>query len=94
MIVSHDIVLKNQFEVIKEKNNIHIKIRKKLNNLVSIKLFEEWVKLKNYNFKKIKIICGLVYLNIAALHHNPYSIFLFYLGKLMIYNTLNNEKTI
>ena len=94
MIVSHDIVLKNQFEVIKEKNNIHIKIRKKLNNLVSIKLFEKWVKLKNYNFKKIKIICGLVYLNIAALHHNPYSIFLFYLGKLMIYNTLNNEKTI
>ena len=26
MIVSHDIVLKNQFEVIKEKNNIHSRI--------------------------------------------------------------------
>ena len=28
---------------------------------------------------------GLIFLNIATLHHNPYSIFLYYLGKDMIY---------
>ena len=92
MIVSHKFVLKNEFKITKNKNNINIKIKKEINNLASIKIFENWIKLKKYNFKKVKIICGLIYLNIAALHHFPYSFFLFYLGKLMIYNTLFNDK--
>ena len=58
MIVSHKFVLKNEFKITKNKNNINIKIKKEINNLASIKIFENWIKLKKYNFKKVKIICG------------------------------------
>ena len=31
---------------------------------------------------KVELLTALIYLNIAPLHHYPYSIFLYYLGKL------------
>ena len=71
-----------------------VKIQINKNTLNLIKNFKKWILKNKYDFKKTKIICGLIYLNIAPLHHYPYSIFLFYLGKLVIYNALNNKNKI
>ena len=43
MIVSHKFVLKNEFKKTKNKNNINIKIKKEINNLKSIKFFENLI---------------------------------------------------
>ena len=63
------------------------------NNKISFKLhrkqilkkcemkFNKWCIQNNFSLKKIRILTGLIYLNIAALHHYPYSLFLFSLGK-------------
>ena len=50
--------------------------------------FNEWILKNNYDLKKVKILCSLIYLNIAPLHHNPYSQLLFFHGKLELYNLL------
>ena len=57
------------------RSKVILNIKKNKKNIESINLFFKWLLLNGYNIKKVKIICGLIYLNIAALHHNPYSIF-------------------
>ena len=44
-------------------------------------IFYKWCEKSGYDNKRIKIICGLIFLNIAPLHHFPYSIFLYSLGR-------------
>jgi hypothetical protein len=45
-----------------------------------------WLKKEGYDVKKVNIITALIFINIAPLHHHPYSIFLFFLGKLLLEN--------
>ena len=47
---------------------------------------------ENAKRNKIELLCSLIYLNIADLHHSPYSHFLFNLGKLMLMKFLNKIK--
>lgn len=94
MIVSHKIVHEKKFKIVLKEKKVRIWIQLNKNNVNLIKIFREWIFKKGYNYKRTRIICGLIYLNIAGLHHYPYSIFLFYLGKLVIYNALNNRKKI
>ena len=49
-----------------------------------------WMLENGYNLKKVKVLTALIYLNIAALHHYPYSLLLYGLGKKMLKEELNN----
>ena len=62
-----------------EKKPIYRKLSKNL---------DKWIIKNGYDLKKVKIMTGLIFLNIAALHHNPYSKFLYYLGKDLIYREI------
>lgn len=42
---------------------------------------------------RVKILTALIYLNIAALHHHPYSLLLYYLGKSMLAASLEAHAT-
>ena len=89
LIVSHDAVNKNQFTIDWGKKEIKYSIyRKKV--LKDCELyFAKWIALNNYSLKKVNIICALIFLNIAALHHYPYSLFLHALGKDMLHSELS-----
>ena len=88
MLVPHDNVVKNEFFISMISNKINIKIKRPKNYPEIIKIFENWIKQKNLDLQKIKIITGLIFLNIAPLHHHPYSLFLYFLGKQTIYAEL------
>jgi hypothetical protein len=52
------------------------------NSLVEDKRdFVNFLRESGYDIKKVEILTALIFLNIAALHHYPYSELLFYLGK-------------
>jgi hypothetical protein len=51
--------------------------------------FVRWLEDNDYDTKKVRVMTALIYLNIAALHHNPYSLLLFALGKSMLKKELN-----
>lgn len=46
--------------------------------------FEKFLEREGYDVKRVKILTALIYLNIAALHHFPYSLLLYYLGRSML----------
>ena len=54
-------------------------------------VFYDWCVLNSFDVSKVKILCSLVFLNIAALHHSPYDLFLFALGKHSLYRSLSNS---
>lgn len=54
----------------------------------SLIYYEKWLKDNNYSIPKVRIITSLIFLNIAPLHHYPYSLFLYALGKSMLFEEL------
>lgn len=45
------------------------------------KILFNFIKKKNFDLKKVKILTALIYLNISKFYDNPYSELLFYHGK-------------
>ena len=90
MIVSHEMVQKNNFSVKwTDKKIVYNFKRKKILKAVENQ-FRIWCTDKNYSFSKVKILTAIIFLNIASLHHYPYSLFLYALGKDMLKKELDN----
>jgi len=84
LIVSHEIIVKNHFSADWKNNKISFKLfRKPILKKCEVR-FNQWCIKNNFSLKKIRILTGLIYLNIAALHHYPYSLLLYALGKSML----------
>ena len=81
LIISHEII-SNGFYGIEESNHeIKYDFHRKQILVDCEKYFMGWAKSNNYDVKKLKVLTALIFLNIAALHHYPYSFLLFSLGK-------------
>ena len=46
---------------------------------------------KQYDLKKVNILTSIIFLNIASLHHYPYSKYLYFLGKEMLDKNLKKH---
>ncbi len=88
LIVSHELINKECFSVKKIDNIIDFDLHRK-NSLINNQhqLFS-FVERKGYDLNKVNLLTSLIFLNIAALHHDPYSKMLFYLGKEMLFKNL------
>jgi len=84
LIVSHEVIVKNRFSVEWKNNKISFKLNgRRILEKCEIR-FNQWCIKNNFSLKKIRILTALIYLNIAALHHYPYSFLLYALGKSML----------
>lgn len=91
IIVDHNQVNKNNYKIKINNNKIFINIKKSKNHIISRKYLENWIVKNGYNIKKVRILTALIYLNIAPLHHYPYSLFLYFLGKKMLSDELKKK---
>ena len=91
IIVDHKIIHNNQFNFKSYLGNkVFISMKKPKCLISKINEFYSFCYEKKLNTYNINIITSLIYLNIAALHHNPYNNFLFYLGKILLFHTIND----
>jgi len=90
LIIDHSIIKKSKFNVKTSKKSIKINFLQSQENKDCQKIFFRFIKQSNYSVKKVKILTALIFLNIAGLHHYPYSIFLYYLGKKLLNESLKN----
>lgn len=90
LIINHELMAKDLYCVTWQKNYINFDFNRK-NNLVELEYyFYDWLKVNGFERKKVCTLTALIYLNIAALHHPPYSSLLYALGKKMLHSSLNN----
>lgn len=92
LIISHEIIRKNEYEVVqKDPTTICFNYLIK-NNLFEFKdAFDDFITKEGYDLKKVQLLTSLIFVNIAPLHHYPYNIFLYYLGKSMLHKHLNTS---
>ena len=88
LIVDHNQVNKNNFKINIKKKNIELTIKKTKNHKLCHAYFENWIVSNGFDLQKVRIITALIYLNISPLHHYPYSMFLYFLGKKMLSDEL------
>lgn len=91
MIVSHGLIAKDLFSVNWEQNQIKYDLNRKQILVDCEREFKHWLESKGYDVKKVWTLTALIYLNIAALHHFPYSLLLYSLGKDMLYKIITGE---
>ena len=92
IIIDHNKVLKNLYVIKKNGRSIIFKLKMEKINIQVLKYFENWILKNEYDLTKVRLITALIYLNIAPLHHKPYSFFLFHLGKYLLNDIKNFEK--
>jgi hypothetical protein len=91
LIVNHEIIKKDLYHVEWKDGEVNFDFHRKYVSLEYEKYFTNWLRNEKYSVKKVRIITALVYLNIATLHHHPYSLLLYSLGKSMLHSELNEK---
>ena len=89
LIVNHGVVVNNQYNISWKEGEIKFDIQRKQNLVECEKRLNAWMKENNYDLKKVKVLTALIFLNIATLHHYPYSLLLYGLGKKMLKDELD-----
>jgi aminoglycoside phosphotransferase (APT) family kinase protein len=89
LIISHELIAQDLYSVNWASSKINYDFLRKQVLVECERYFAKWLKDNGYDQKKVCVITALIYLNIAALHHSPYSLLLFGLGKSMLKKELN-----
>ncbi len=89
ILINYNLIKKNKFTYKEKKNKCYFKtITMKKIMKKHLITFEKYLKKNNLNFKKIKILTGLIYLNMAPLHKPNFDKILFNYGKKIIYDQI------
>ncbi len=90
LIVSHELIAGEFYSVDWQSDVINYDFHRKQILVECESHFSNWLKIEGYDKKKVLVLTALIYLNIAALHHHPYSLLLFAIGKAMLNKELEN----
>lgn len=92
LIINHSIIVRDLFTIQINRNTVTCDILRKENLVQCQKILFDFLRENNYDARKVKILTSLIWLNSAPLHHHPYDYFLFYFGKLNLWQTLNEKE--
>jgi choline kinase len=91
LIVCHELIAKDAYEVSWLDNEIEFDFNRKQKLVECEKYYHHWLEKNGYEVRRVKILTALIFLNIAALHHYPYILLLYALGKVMLFDALNGD---
>ena len=90
--VSYKNIKQNLFSYKKVNNDITISSVSDPFLEESKKIFDEYLNQKKLDIKKIEILTGLIFLNMAAMHHEPFDHFIYNLGRVKINKWINSRE--
>ena len=85
----HISIKSKQFSIIEKDGLIKTQIEISENIKKAKNIYECWIVDEGYDLKKVKILTGIIFLNMSPLHENPLDRYLFYFAKKNLYDTLN-----
>jgi len=91
IIISHELIDKNLFDHSVQRNIINFDFLQKNTSIKLEGRFKKFVKEHGYDYRKVQYLTYLIFLNIAALHHYPYSLLLFHLGKFGLWQLVKED---
>ncbi len=94
LIISHELITQELFNVEHKLNVVSYDFLRKQSLVDCEHALQKYVTENGYDWHKVELLTALIFLNIAVLHHYPYSLLLFYLGKNMLFNLLRKESNV
>lgn len=91
LIISHELIAGDFYSVDWQSEEINYTFHRKQILVECERRVGEWLEIEGYDKRKVWVLTALIYLNIAALHHHPYSLLLYALGKAMLKNELESK---
>ncbi|KKN98947.1 hypothetical protein LCGC14_0141920 [marine sediment metagenome] len=91
LIVSHGIIHQGLYEIDIYGTTVNFDLLRRQTLIDCETWLKQYLIRNHYDHHKVKVLTALIYLNIASLHHQPYAEMLFHLGKLMLWNLLNEQ---
>jgi choline kinase len=92
LIISHELIANDFYKIQWRPGEITYDFHRKHILVECQRHFGSWLEAEGYDRKKVLVLTALIYLNIAALHHRPYSLLLYALGKNILANEIENDK--
>lgn len=85
LIISHELIIKNHYYIGRKINRISYDFYRKNSLIECQEYFKKYIISHGYDWEKVELLTALIFLNIAPLHHFPYTHLLLSLGKTMLY---------
>ncbi len=92
IIISHEIIDKELFSHSISNDVVKFDFLRKNVSVELERMFEKFIIEEGYEYRKVQYLTYLIFLNIASLHHYPYGLLLFHLGKLGLWKLLQEDK--
>ena len=90
LVVSHKAIARDLFTVRWTADSIVYDVMRPQMLVRCEEAFGRWIAEEGLDFPRVRLLTALIFLNIAALHHHPYSLFLYALGKDMLRQALES----
>lgn len=88
LTVNHDIIDKKLYQIDIKKDQVKVDILRSNEQFECVRVLENFVSEMGLDNRKVDIIKSLIWINMAPLHKQPISDFLFYFGKYNLYLNL------
>ncbi len=92
LIISAPVIRANNYAVEIKGEQVELSFQLKSNLLEFLRHFDGFIINNGWDLKRVRILTGLIYLNIAPLHHHPYSELLYYYGLRFLNRALNDRE--
>ena len=88
LVLNHEMIDNDFYFIEYNKDKINVEIFRK-NTLVDCEIqYFKWLDENNFDIKKVKLLRAIIWINMSPLHHKPFDEFLYYFGKLNLFNAL------
>ena len=86
--MNYDYIMKDLYHFEQNNQDAHVNFNNWENDSEYEKQLEDFIQRKGFELKKVKLLTGLIYLNMAALHHEPFNFALMANGRKIIFDAL------
>jgi len=90
MTISYKTIKQGKFHFDMSGNSIHYNYDIKNDLLDAKEEYQRFLKKNNFDLDKIKLLTSLTFLNLSPLFNHPFNLMTYFMGKNMLYKTLNN----
>ena len=91
LVMSHKVVRENGYSVQQMGDRVEFDFYRRHSLVECEAHFRDFLDQQGYDVTRVTVMMYLVFLNIAALHHYPYSLLLYYLGKSGLWKTIADK---
>lgn len=93
LTVNHAMVAANHFLIDTTASGVKIDIFRPHRLVLCQEKLRDFVERAGFSWRRIEVLTGIIWLNMSPLHQDPFSKFLFLLGKWQVWRTINQRSS-